>query len=473
MKRTKHNLSHYHLTTFDMGQLVPVGCVEVLPGDSFEHQTSALVRVTPLLKPLMHRVDVNIRHFFVPNRLIWSGWEDFITGDSATPPPTIAGGAHVRGALYDYLGLYNDASTAFSALPVRAYNLIYNTYFRDQDLISEVSEDSVAVQKVAWGKDRFTTARPWPQKGSAVTIPIGQTAPVLGIGTNTTAATGSANNVREADGTVRNYTEQTAAMMELDADGSAGGKPTIYADLAAASGVDIREFREAFALQRYQEARSRYGSEYVDYLRYLGVNPSDARMQRPEYLGGGTQSIAFTEVVNQSGTGTAGDLAGHGISALRSNRYRKFFEEDGYVLTLMYVRPRTLYVSPCPRKFTRDTKEDYYQKELEHIGVDEILNRELSAYHSTPEGVFGYGERYQEYREESSRVSAEMRDFNNWDFHMGRILDTTPALNQSFVECDPEKRVFAEQTLNSLWVQCNHRLVARRRVGRPGVPKLV
>ena len=163
MKRSKHNLSHYHLTSFDMGELVPVGLMEVLPGDSFQQQTSALLRVTPQLKPVMHPVQVHIKHFYVPSRILWTGWEDFITGESATAPPTISGSAHSEGTLSDYMGVYDDASNDFSALPIRAYNKIFNEYFRDQDLVSEVSEDTNTVQKVSWAKDYFTSARPWVQ----------------------------------------------------------------------------------------------------------------------------------------------------------------------------------------------------------------------------------------------------------------------------------------------------------------------
>ena len=461
MKRTKHNLSHYHLTSMDMGQLVPVGCVEVLPGDSFQHQTSALLRVTPQLKPVMHPVAVHLKHFFVPYRLLWSGWEDFITGESATPPPTISGAAHTEGTLQDYLGVYDDASNAYSALPVRAYNMIYNEYFRDQDLVTEVSEDSTVIQKVAWNKDYFTTARPWATKGSAITLPLGDSAPVKIDGSSTSRYVGNAGNAA-------NQVQAVAS----------GGTPVdgpIYADLSSATGMDIVEFREAFAKQRYQEARARYGSNYVDYLRYLGVRPSDSRLQRPEYLGGGRQSVSFSEVLNTAangGTDAIGEMGGHGIAAMRSNKYRRFFEEHGVVLTMMYVRPKAMYANGLHRKFSRTTKEDYFQQELQNIGAQEVLNKEVYAGHSAPDDTFGFSDRYAEYRTEPSRVSAEFRNSTSYDWHFGRIFSSDMALNQTFVECDPTKRVFAEQTQDSLWVMVNHSLQARRAVSKTAIGRI-
>lgn len=473
MKRSKHNLSHYKLMSCDMGQLVPVGALEVLPGDTFQHDTTALIRVSPQLKPVMHPVYVHIAHYFVPNRLVWSGWEDFITGESATPPPTVLGQVHALNKVSDCIGIKNNTQNEYSALPLRAYNKIWNEYYRDQDLDSEIWEDNNNILNVRWQKDYFTAARPWPQKGDAVTLPIGTKAPVKGIGVVGQTYDGTDRTVYESGESSSSTFDSTVAAatsgkVYVEQDPDNAGFPGVYADLADADAIDIRDFREAFGMQRYQEARARYGSSYVDYLRYLGIRGSDARLQRPEYLGGGVATLQFSEVLNTNSDGTAalGELGGHGIAMTRSNKYRRFFEEHGWVISVMYVRPKNIYMNGLPRKFTRTTKEDYFQRELQNIGAQEIKNKELTADHSNPDGTFGYAPRYSEYRTEASGVAGEFRDSLNWDWHFGRNLSGDVALNSSFVNCQPTKRVFADQTNHSLWCMINHRVGARRMVGR-------
>jgi hypothetical protein len=248
----------------------------------------------------------------------------------------------------------------------------------------------------------------------------------------------------------------------------------IYADLTNATAASINDLREAFALQRYAEARMRYGARYSEYLRYLGIKSSDARLQRPEYLGGGKQTLQFSEIIQAAGTtdGSAtgvGDLKGHGIGALRSNRYRRFFEEHGYVITLMSVMPKTMYMNGLPRTWSRTTKEDFFQKELQHIGQQEVLNKEVYAQHSTPGGTFGYQDRYDEYRRSESTIAGDFRDtLDHW--HMARVFTSDPTLNSTFITANPTDRIFQSTSTDSLWIMANHSIQARRMVSKLGTP---
>lgn len=479
MKRHKHSLSNYKLLTGDMGKLIPVGCMEALPGDTFQGSTSLLLRMSPLLAPVMHPISVRIHHWFVPNRIIYSGWEDFITGGpdgtgSTVPYPTNAGIlTPTSGSLLDYLGVPLRAHPAgtLSMLPIYAYNKIFNEFYRDEDLTSESAEENTGLQEIAWEKDYFTSARPWSQKGPAITVPIGDSAPI------------HHNAPGGADVSV--YSDVAAAQRKLGSgalyvinDGAAGDVANqLYADLSGASAADINEFRRAFALQRYQEARAQYGSRYTEYLRYLGIKSSDARLNRPEYLGGGKQVVAFSEVLrtgeSTGSTGPIGELKGHGIAALRSNRFRYFCEEHGQIFSLLSVRPRTMYQDGIHKMWSRRTKEDYYQKELELIGQQEIKNSEIYSKGDASDIVtFGYQDRYSEYRHQPSHVAGEFRDLLNY-WHLGRKFTDTPTLNNDFVSCDPGKRIFAEQTQHSMWIMASNSIQARRMVTKKTIGKII
>lgn len=485
MKRAKFSLSNTKLLSCDMGELVPIGLTEVLPGDTFQHSTSAMLRCSPLLAPVMHPVHVQVHHWFVPNRLVWEDWEDFITGGpdglDASEFPTIAmpasTGAAV-GSLADYLGVPPGiADLEVSALPFRGYALIWNEFYRDQDLQTELaislasgadSTTSTALKNSGWAKDYFTSARPWEQKGASITIPLGDTAPLENFGSDyslsriasTGATTTAANNMMTGvTGGINNGT----VALQVDV------SPNMRADLSGASAVTVNVLREAMALQRYQEARARYGSRYTEYLRYLSVRSSDARLQRPEYLGGGRQTIQFSEVLQTAeGSNPVGEMRGHGIGALRSNRYRRFFEEHGYVYTFLTVRPKGIYMQGLPRTWNRRIKEDYWQVELQHIGQQEVLNKELYAGHATPDGTFGYQDRYDEYRRQESTVSGEFRTSALDFWHMARDFSTDPALNSTFVECVPPDRSFAVPSEDVLYVMAKHSIQARRLVARTG-----
>jgi hypothetical protein len=490
VKRSKFSLSHYRMFSGDLGQLLPCGLTEVLPGDTIQQASSVLVRFAPLVAPVMHPMHVRIHHFYVPNRLIWDDWENFITGgpdgndSSVYPTITFSGGSGAAvGSLADYLGVPTGVDgLEVSALPFRAYAFIYNEYFRDQDLNTELTIDTTSgadsttnttLQNVNWERDYFTVARPWEQKGDAVTLPLGTTAPVLGIGTQG-SATVAGSDYFDAAGNDFGLTESTpisgTIAVEHQSTGTidANNPPYIRADLSNATAASVIDLREAFGLQRYKEARARYGSRYVEYLRYCGVKSSDARLDRPEYFGGGRQTIQFSEVLQTAeGSGTAvGELKGHGIGAMRSNRYRRFIEEHGWVVSLISIRPKTIYEDGLQRHWNRRTKEDFFQKELQHIGQQEILNKEIKAGHATPEGVFGYGDRYDEYRHAWSGIAGDFKgNLNHW--HIANTYASDPSLNSDFVKCVPDaSQIFASSSDDVVYFMVNHSIQARRAVSR-------
>lgn len=496
MKRTKHNLSSYKLLTCDMGKLIPIGLTEVLPGDTMQQSTSLLLRMSPMVAPVMHPVQIRVHHWFVPNRIIFDGWEDFITGGkdgtgSTEPYPTNNNEIQATvlpNSLLDYMGLpteRNIPAGAISLLPILAYNAIYNEFYRDQDLAAEVSSMNLQPLNVAWEKDYFTTARPWSQKGPAISLPLGERAVVRGLGQRTDGTFPLTNQqAKETGGVTSNYLNAqvidgtaNATQFFAEQDPNHVGFPNFYADLSTATGADIIDIRRAFALQRYQEARAMYGSRYTEYLRYLGITPSDARLQRPEFLGGGKQTISFSEVL-KTGSGEdpaepIGTMKGHGIAAMRSNRYRYYAEEHGYVLSLLSIRPKTIYQDGINKTWSRRTKEDYYQRELELIGQQEIYNREIYAAGTAADAeVFGYQDRYSDYRQAYSNVTGEFRNLLDY-WHLGRKFASAPVLNQSFTDCDPTKRIFAEQTQHPCWMQIQHRTSARRIVSKNQMSRVI
>jgi hypothetical protein len=481
--RNLFSMSHYRPMTFSMGELVPAMVFEVLPGDVIQHSIDALLRVSPLLTPVMHPVRVHTYTFYVPTRVVWEDFEDFITGGddgndaSVYPQITLT---PTEGSLGDYLGLPIGTEISVNANIFRAYADIWNNYFRDKDLQTELTIDrtsgadsttNTTLQNKCWEKDFFTTCRPTQQKGDDVLLPLGTTAPVTintGDSTEIGNAAGSANygplQIAEAShatfpGGLHGLAPPAGA--GVDADVVLRGS----ADLTSATAATINELRQAFAEQRFKEARSRYGNDYRDYLAWLGVRSPDARLQRPEYMGGGRSTISFSEVIQgapdfDANTGV-GNLHGHGIAGLRSNFYKKFFYEHGYLISMICVLPKTMYVDGLPYMWTKTTKEEFWQKEYQHVGQRAVQNREVYAAHASPTETFGYQDNYDEYRQMPSGVAGEFRStLDEW--HMARSFGSDPALNAAFVSANPTNRIYQSTSTDQLYALVYHNMRAKR-----------
>jgi len=503
MKRSKHNLSFNNLMTGSMGTLYPVGCVEVLPGDTFQHRCSVFLRSMPLLAPVMHSVTIGINHFFVPNRLVWNAaspdnWEEFITGgndgNNAATIPIIDQGATplTTHPLLGYLGIPPVANLEINALAIRGFNMIFNEFFRDQDLVTARTEDDCTMPRVAWNRDRFTTARPWTQRGAAVSVPISGMAQVMGVGPIDTDTFSGSNDMRQTDGSVYTANDVSDNFLIARENAAVANAPGIFADLSTATAGDVNDWRLAFALQRYKEARAKYGARYTEYLRYLGIRSSDARLDRPEFLSGSRQTIAYSEVLQTASETTpsgdpqavVGAMKGHGISAMRGNKYRRFFEEHGHVITTLFVRPKSIYQNMLERKWKRTDKESYWQKELQQIGQDELKSKEVFAEidestagaNDNGDTILGYVDRYSEYKANPSYVCGQYRTdaATSLDhYHFARELASRPTLNAAFIECNPTKRVFPVTTEDVLWASVSHSLVARRMVTKGNASRII
>lgn len=503
----KHNLSFFRGITAMPGKFVPCGVVEVLPGDTFQHKLSSLIRVTPLVAPLMANVYADFFHFFIPNRIVWDDWEDFITGnDRELVVPVIERGDvdSAGNDLFEYLGCPpapTGETYEVNAIPVYCYNKVWNEWIRDQDLTSAVSQSNTTVLNASWGKDYFTTARPWPQKGPEVTLPLGVSAPVVfesDISTaggfagpaitnvsggasqgNATVDSGAEGGAILASGALAgpNNVRLTAGAQNIDLTSYTGG----IADLTGATAASVIDLRRALALQRFGERMASFGSRYTDYLKSIGVRSADARLQRPELLSRGSQRISFSEVLQTSSadSGVVGEMSGHGIAGAGARPYQRYFTEHGYVMTFMVVRPEPVYSTILPRHFTNMVFTDYYQRELELIGKQAILNMELFPGQdagANDRDAWGYQDRYYQNRHQPNQVSNDFRVGGILDYWtMARGFATRPLLNGGFVECVPTNRVYADTSadIHKLWVFINHRLIARRMVTHSTIGKIL
>lgn len=497
-QKSTFDLTHERKLSCDMGELIPIACVPILPGDEFSWKTDMLVRLAPMLAPMMHRVNVFTHAFFVPNRTIMSAWESFITGgpdgDDATVFPTIAMPASTGwaiGSLADHLGLPTGVpDEVTSALPFRAYGKIYNDWFRDQNLIDPVTVStgsgpdtttSTVILKRAWEKDYFTSMLPFAQRGDPAELSIGGSAAVTLVPHTTSTA---AMLIREKD--TGAFASGTPGLATKGADGNIinDGDSEQYvidpngrltADLSSANPITVNAFRQVLTLQHFLEKTARSGARYVEFLlEFFGVRSSDARLQRAEYLGGGKSPVVVSEVLQTSATeaGTPlGAMAGHGFSTPEVHEWKKTFEEHGYVIVLLSVLPRTAYQQGIPRHWSYSSRYDFPNPTFAGLGEQGVLAKELYAAAADPELVIGYAPRYDENRKIESTVHGDFRDTLDY-WHMGRIFESEPTLNGTFVSADPTKRIFAAPDEDGLWIQVLNQVQAKRvlpLVARPGV----
>lgn len=483
MSRSKQSLGSYNLTTLDMGQLVPIGMLPVLPGDTIGHSTNLLVRCTPLAAPVMHQCDVRVHHFYSAYRNLWddndgTDWEEFITGGedgmNADTVPTLPT-TGIAGDLFDYFGLPQVAGINVSALPIRAFNAMFNEYYRDQDLIPKRLPEDTTVPTIAWGRDYFSTSRPWAQKGPQVSIPLGDSAPVISNSQQVQFNDGTTDSGfgTSSDGNLT----RVNPTLSIDTPLQFGAESGLQADLANAAGADPIDVRYAWGMQRFMENAARYGSRYPEKMRQLG-STYRGLMERPEYLGGGTSALNFSEVL-QTANGSdprfgVGDLYGHGIAAMRSNKYARTIPEHGVVISMLSVRPKALYQDGIDREWLRKDREDFHDPFLEFIGQQEVWANEIYGDATDPDSanVWGYQDKYDEYRHQRNKVTAEFRDILDY-WHLGRKFATAPTLNADFINCVPSKRIFNEQTQNSLWVMAQHRIAAHRNITGNPVARLL
>lgn len=528
------NLSHDIKLTTDIGRLTPFYLQECVPGDSFRIRSSSLARFAPMTFPVMHKVDLHMHYFFVPNRILWKNWENFITNTEDIVPPIFQlyseGIAAEPGSIMDYMGIVpgatyvhdplitDEVDNRLSLLPLAAYAKIWYEYYKDENHFTGQFDDlaepfldngqipvitgtwldylrkgrtstEIPFRAKAWRKDYYTSALPWPQKGSEVLLPLdltsefrlkpsaqwSATTPGLNLDSKVPYS-GAASPIFDAGNL-----ETTSSGLNIGLDVS--GYHEVHN-----TGLDltINDLRRSIALQEWLEKNARGGTRYIEHIKsHFGVNSSDKRLQRPEFLGGLKKPIVISEVLQTSETtetGTPlGEMGGHAISANSGKNIRYFCEEHGWIIGIMFLMPQNAYMQETNRLWFRKDPLEYYWPSFAHLGEQEILRRELYpvyGVHTEPKQLesvetFGYTPRYAEYKFTPSRVAGDFRDSLK-DWHMAREFNDFPHLDPNFIYGEPTKRIFAiaDGPEDLIWMHVFNDIKARRPMPVFGTPKI-